>query len=691
LSPTGGLEQTAPEKSSNPDVPVNVFAIPTADGTEVSWKSPAKSPNAPDATAFTLVSCGPFQIGTADLKNATAVLCDSQQSRDLVTIPARQRVDPDPSSNLPVDPLYVLRPDGTFETVVKCKPTATQFCVIAVGSVADSGKSGPVVVGSGGIGPDAPSGLTLKATATGSGLDLLWKAPADVAQANEMPALAQSFEVWRDDLLVARGIKEPHYLDETCGVARRCNERVFAITAAGRSEVLEGAAVTSGTKAPTITAATELLAPGASVISGSLGHGSEDQRPVAVTVTPIGDLAGRVAASTSTLSTAVAEGAWSSIIPASVSPGRYSLIAQQGLMKSAPIEVGIAPIVPLRASISGASGSGVPQLAFGSVVVAGDATPSPPASAVVVRELWGSPPPTVGARTQAELASWFDAALGKGKVPAVVAEVSADGHWVTRASTSNGLGQRHVLEVSQIVPGVGLSRVFVEFDLLARPSIIPISPTPSILIRASAFSPQATAPVAPTALQATPADSSASISFIAGANGGAAITNYQYQVGTGAWTALSPADAVSPVTIPGLVNGTAYSIKLRAVNSAGFGATSAAVTVTPRKVPDAPTRLVATPADRSATISFTAGANGGSAITNYQYQVGTGAWTALSPAVATSPVTIPSLVNGTTYSIKLRAVNAAGFGAESAPVSVVPLAPSAAPTSLVATPGNGTV
>jgi YVTN family beta-propeller protein len=177
-----------------------------------------------------------------------------------------------------------------------------------------------------------------------------------------------------------------------------------------------------------------------------------------------------------------------------------------------------------------------------------------------------------------------------------------------------------------------------------------------------------TAPAAPTSLNATPGNGSASIAFTAGADGGAAISKYQYQVGSGSWT-----DAVgttSPISISGLTNGTNYLIKLRAVNSAGDGAASDAVSVTPRTVPSAPSSLVATAGVGSASIAFTPGADGGAAITKYQYKVGNGSWT---DAVGTSsPITVSGLTNYATVNIRLRAVNAAGAGAASAAVSVTP-------------------
>ncbi|MSW46544.1 MAG: hypothetical protein F2837_11500, partial [Actinobacteria bacterium] len=80
--------------------------------------------------------------------------------------------------------------------------------------------------------------------------------------------------------------------------------------------------------------------------------------------------------------------------------------------------------------------------------------------------------------------------------------------------------------------------------------------------------------------------------------------------------------------------------------------------------PDAPTSMVAYRGDGSAEISFTAGADNGAPISNYKYSTDNGSsWTAFSPVVTSSSVTIGGLTNGTTYSVKLRAVNSVGDGA----------------------------
>lgn len=187
-------------------------------------------------------------------------------------------------------------------------------------------------------------------------------------------------------------------------------------------------------------------------------------------------------------------------------------------------------------------------------------------------------------------------------------------------------------------------------------------------------------PDAPTGLSSTPGNGQLSIAFTPPVfNGGLPITNYEWSVNAGStWTAVSPVDITSPVTIGPLTNGTAYTVYLRAVNALGGGKTSAALSTntTPFTGPNAPTSLVSTPGNGELSIAFTAPTNnGGYPITNYQYATSTnsgvsyGAWTSLSPVDTTSPVTIPSLTNGTAYYVKLRAITSVANGDESAAVT----------------------
>jgi hypothetical protein len=181
---------------------------------------------------------------------------------------------------------------------------------------------------------------------------------------------------------------------------------------------------------------------------------------------------------------------------------------------------------------------------------------------------------------------------------------------------------------------------------------------------------------APSTLLAVPDDDQVEITFTApSSDGGAEITDYEYQLDGGTWTSASTAS--SPVMITGLTNGTSYSIKLRAVNSEGEGAESAAVTSTPATTPDAPTALVATPGDAQVSVAFQVpSSDGGAAITDYEYQLDGGTWT--SASTTSSPVVITGLTNGTSYSIKLRAVNSELHGAESVAVSVLLGSPTSA-------------
>jgi len=183
-----------------------------------------------------------------------------------------------------------------------------------------------------------------------------------------------------------------------------------------------------------------------------------------------------------------------------------------------------------------------------------------------------------------------------------------------------------------------------------------------------------TAPFAPTGLSGTTTGTTATITFIAGLNGGSPITNYKYSIDGGStFMDLSPAVLSSPITISGLNAGTTYSVALRAVNAIGTGPSSATLSITTTtSAPPAPISLSSSQiGTNSVTVSFTQSSNGGNPITNYQYSTDGGStFTSFSPAVTSSPVTITGLSSNTNYSIVLKPVNSIGIGASSSVLSV---------------------
>lgn len=197
-------------------------------------------------------------------------------------------------------------------------------------------------------------------------------------------------------------------------------------------------------------------------------------------------------------------------------------------------------------------------------------------------------------------------------------------------------------------------------------------------------------PSPPTNVSVTRGDQSLSISFLTLALNGDTILNNEYSIDNGVtWVTPSPSLLTGPIVINGLTNGTRYQVRLRAVNDYGAGTGSAAVIGRPAIAPSAPTNLVVTPNDASLSVSFTAGASNGEEISNYEYSINDGAtWTAATPSVVSSPVVIRGLANGTSYAVKLRAVNDVGSGASSTGVTGRPVAVPSAPTNVVVTRGN---
>lgn len=206
---------------------------------------------------------------------------------------------------------------------------------------------------------------------------------------------------------------------------------------------------------------------------------------------------------------------------------------------------------------------------------------------------------------------------------------------------------------------------------------------PSAAVNVTPVSP-GVPPGAPTITGATPGNAQASISFTTPADGGNPISSYRVNCAPGAVTVTGVA---SPIVVGGLSNGTTYSCTVTAINGVGPGPASAPVNVTPLTVPGAPIIGVATAGNTTAGIAFTPPAsNGGSAITGYTATCNPGA---IAATGGTSPITVSGLANGTTYTCVVAATNAAGTGAASSGVVVVPATVPGAPVISSTIPGDG--
>lgn len=114
-----------------------------------------------------------------------------------------------------------------------------------------------------------------------------------------------------------------------------------------------------------------------------------------------------------------------------------------------------------------------------------------------------------------------------------------------------------------------------------------------------------TTPSVPTNFSAIGGNGEISVSFASPvSNGGASISDYQYEIdGNETW--MSVGTTTSPFVITGLDVGESYAVKLRAVNSIGYGLATDAVTSTTLSKPTAPTDLIPSTGDRQVTLAFT--------------------------------------------------------------------------------------
>jgi hypothetical protein len=172
----------------------------------------------------------------------------------------------------------------------------------------------------------------------------------------------------------------------------------------------------------------------------------------------------------------------------------------------------------------------------------------------------------------------------------------------------------------------------------------------------------------------------ANVSWNAPTSGGS-VTGYRITPYLGS-TAQTPTTVTGspPATtkkVSGLTSGSTYTFTVRALNSSGAGPESAQsnpVTPAVAVAPGAPTNVIARPATKSALVSWAAPDDDGeSPITGYTvtpYVDGVAGDPVTAGASATS-TTVTGLANGTSYTFRVRAVNAIGTGAASDPSAVV--------------------
>ena len=350
----------------------------------------------------------------------------------------------------------------------------------------------------------------------------------------------------------------------------------------------------------------------------------------------------------------------------------------------------LAPVpVYVRLSTSGAAGS-----LSGNVTIASQSVPS--TQVAVTGSVSGAPSPTpptaptiIGITSgNGQLAVAFTAPSSGAPFSNYEYSINGGGAWTPHAPvvTSSPLvitglvnGTTYPVQIRAVnTAGSGAASATVNGTPTGTPTPVP--------------------PTAPTISYIIPGNQSLFVSFAPpSSDGGAAITNYEYSTDGGTtWNRRAPASTSSPISITGLVNGTTYAVCIRALNSAGYGAASNPVNGTPvPDTPSEPTITAVTPGNQQLAVAFTAPvSDGGAPITNYEYSTDNGAsWTAHVPAVATSPIVITGLTNGVEYTVRIRAMNAAGPGDDSKSIEGTPTdsptpVPPSAPSIVIVQAGN---
>ena len=186
-------------------------------------------------------------------------------------------------------------------------------------------------------------------------------------------------------------------------------------------------------------------------------------------------------------------------------------------------------------------------------------------------------------------------------------------------------------------------------------------------------------PGAPAPPTLTSGDQQISVAWLEPSdNGGSAIDGYdvEWRQGTeGNWTDLNHTGLVRSAVITGLTNGQEYQVQVRANNSVASGNWSGTTQATPSTTPAQIKLLGVAVKSESLIASWSAPADNGATISDYdvQYRQGnTGAFSPWGHVGTAAFATITGLTNGQEYEIQVRAENSNGDGPWSASATGTP-------------------
>jgi uncharacterized delta-60 repeat protein len=190
-------------------------------------------------------------------------------------------------------------------------------------------------------------------------------------------------------------------------------------------------------------------------------------------------------------------------------------------------------------------------------------------------------------------------------------------------------------------------------------------------------------PSVPQSVSATSGNGSVTMSWAPPvSDGGSAVTGYTVTATPGGQTCTTTG-ALS-CTVTGLSNGTPYTFTVAASNAGGAGP-GASTTATPRTIPSAPRSVTVTPGDASMLVTWAAPvSDGGAPIHGHRVTATPGGQTCLTGALS---CTITGLTNGTEYTFRVIAANAAGTGPGATATGTPDVVPGA-PRDVTVTPGR---